>query len=443
MKQSGDSCASVDALLLDYAYGELEGAPRRKVEAHLSGCVACRTALMTMAETRHAMAGLTPEPAPEAGLESLLAYAQQARPQPRKARFWTWLVPAISVAGASAAALLLVVGRTGDPAQSLAPAPVAAPAAAPAREGVVQLERAKDAPSKPEPEVVLEGAGRDKNEQDAKEAQTRTVAVEDGRHVERKAAAPAKRAVAKADGLGSLAQAGGGGGLAKPSSSASSMLDDVIAVAPGDARPQGKAERRDESGRAEAASASRDEDAVATTAGLVSNVAPLAGARPAPAPRPSVAPAAPPAAMQPAAEPIAVSERESTEELLAEARPKAKASAPATPEALLETAARLAATGDYASAEAAYAAFLARFPSHARAPEAALARVDVLDRLGRTREAADARVELARRWPDSAQAKVVRGGAGPHSAPAEPARLRAAPMEKKAAEAADHAPAAH
>lgn len=440
MKQSGDSCASVDALLLDYAYGELDGAPRRKVEAHLSGCVACRTALMAMAETRHAMAALTPEPAPEAGLESLLAYAQQARPQPRRTRFWAWLVPALSVAGASAAALLLVVGRTGDPALSLAPTPAAAPApAAPApATGLVQLEQAKDAPSKAE-DVVAEGARDKADREGAKQAQTRTVVNEDHRFVARKAAAPPLKAVAKGDAVGSLAQAGGGGALAK----SSPVLDDVVAVAPRDAKPEGKAERRDGVGRSEAPGASADEDAVATTAGLASNVAPLAGARPAQAPKPSVAPPAPAPAAQQALESVASSEKEAVEERRAEAQPKAKVDAAVTPDGLLETAARLAAAGDYASAEAAYVAFLARFPNHARAPEAALARVDVLDRLGRPREAAEARAELARRWPDSAQAKVVRGGAGPHSAPAEPARMRAAPMEKKAAEAADLAPAAH
>jgi len=113
-----------------------------------------------------------------------------------------------------------------------------------------------------------------------------------------------------------------------------------------------------------------------------------------------------------------------------------------TPEALLSRGARLAASGEYVAAERAYAQFLQSFPTHSRAPEAALYRADVLDRLGRADQAIAARQELARRWPDSPQAQAARGAAGPTGAPAHPARMRAAPTEKKAAESIDFDPAA-
>ncbi|MFP2933239.1 anti-sigma factor family protein, partial [Pyxidicoccus sp. 3LG] len=62
--------------LLDFAYGELPVSEARVVEAHLQGCARCTQALHDIRGVRVTMSQLSPmEPAPDAGLESLLAYA--------------------------------------------------------------------------------------------------------------------------------------------------------------------------------------------------------------------------------------------------------------------------------------------------------------------------------------------------------------------------------
>ncbi|HEY8210961.1 MAG TPA: zf-HC2 domain-containing protein [Myxococcaceae bacterium] len=99
--------------LLEFAYGELPAAEARSIEAHVKGCARCTGALQEIHGVRHQMAQLAPEPAPEAGLESLLAYAEQAarRTQagPAPARgFRRWLFGAVGAA--SLAAVLVVVG---------------------------------------------------------------------------------------------------------------------------------------------------------------------------------------------------------------------------------------------------------------------------------------------------------------------------------------------
>lgn len=129
MKPVADSCARVDELLLDYAYGELDGARAREVEDHLSACPACRAALAKVADTRRAMAVLTPELAPSAGLDSLLAYAEQAasraRTSPPPRGRWRWLSPALS-AGLFASVILVVSRHHGSLTLSRASAPSAA-----------------------------------------------------------------------------------------------------------------------------------------------------------------------------------------------------------------------------------------------------------------------------------------------------------------------------
>jgi len=119
----------MDALLLDYAYGELEGASRREIEEHVALCPRCRSALMEVAQTRHAMAALTAEPAPEAGLESLLAYASQAAEQRKAAAptasFWRWLVPAVSLASVAAVGIVFIARPSHDQMSLPVPAMVA------------------------------------------------------------------------------------------------------------------------------------------------------------------------------------------------------------------------------------------------------------------------------------------------------------------------------
>jgi len=90
--------------LLDFAYGELPDAEARAMEAHVKGCHRCAGNLENLRGVRATMAKLTPEPPPEQGLESLLAYAQQAarRVQETPAKkpppsWYRWLLPLTGV----------------------------------------------------------------------------------------------------------------------------------------------------------------------------------------------------------------------------------------------------------------------------------------------------------------------------------------------------------
>jgi hypothetical protein len=98
--------------LLELAYGELEASEAKTIEAHVQGCARCATALQKIQGVRRQMSVLAPEPAPDAGLESLLAYAEQAArraqagPEPKKGiRRWAFAL----VGGTSLAAVLIAV----------------------------------------------------------------------------------------------------------------------------------------------------------------------------------------------------------------------------------------------------------------------------------------------------------------------------------------------
>jgi len=109
-------CDRGDELLLEYAYGELEGERRCAFEAHLAGCVSCQVSLRELTATRQAMQ-LPVEPAPEAGLESLLAYAKNAvaQQEPPRRSAWRWLAPLVPVGSLAVALLYLTVASEGPP----------------------------------------------------------------------------------------------------------------------------------------------------------------------------------------------------------------------------------------------------------------------------------------------------------------------------------------
>jgi hypothetical protein len=107
--------------LLDFAYGELPEPEARVVESHLQGCTRCTELLDGIRGVRTTMAQLPMEPAPDAGLESLLAYAQQAARNaaagpPLKPTWWRrWLIPAMGVTAVSVFGLVtLQVSKTVD-----------------------------------------------------------------------------------------------------------------------------------------------------------------------------------------------------------------------------------------------------------------------------------------------------------------------------------------
>ncbi|MBL8938893.1 MAG: zf-HC2 domain-containing protein [Archangium sp.] len=92
--------------LLDYAYGELPAHEAAAVDAHVRTCAKCSQALEQIKGVRSVFAPLPMVAAPDAGLESLLAYADQhaRRAKAEKQAPWRrWIF-----AFASAAALLVV-----------------------------------------------------------------------------------------------------------------------------------------------------------------------------------------------------------------------------------------------------------------------------------------------------------------------------------------------
>ncbi|WP_434380259.1 zf-HC2 domain-containing protein [Melittangium boletus] len=100
--------------LLDFAYDELPRAEAVLVEQHLEGCSRCTATLRDIRSVRGTMSHLPRVSAPDAGLESLLAYAQQsarrsatgAEPTPR---WWRRLMaPALSVATLGVVGLVVV-----------------------------------------------------------------------------------------------------------------------------------------------------------------------------------------------------------------------------------------------------------------------------------------------------------------------------------------------
>jgi hypothetical protein len=100
--------------LLDFAYDELPPTEARLVEQHVQGCSRCSETLAGIRGVRTTMSRLPLESAPDAGLESLLAYAQQsarraaAGPEPAP-RWWRRLLaPVLSVAALSVFGVVVI-----------------------------------------------------------------------------------------------------------------------------------------------------------------------------------------------------------------------------------------------------------------------------------------------------------------------------------------------
>lgn len=87
--------------LLEFAYGELPRHEADAVDAHVRGCAKCTQALTEIRSVRTAMSTLPVEAAPDAGLESLLAFAEQAAKRNAQAAavpFWKkYLTPLVAV----------------------------------------------------------------------------------------------------------------------------------------------------------------------------------------------------------------------------------------------------------------------------------------------------------------------------------------------------------
>ncbi|MEW6430096.1 MAG: zf-HC2 domain-containing protein [Myxococcota bacterium] len=186
--------------LLEFAYGELPANEAAAVDAHVRGCTRCSEALSQIQSVRSTMSALPLVPAPDAGLESLLAYAEQTAKRNREARkkdvWWRrYLMPL-----ASAAALMVVGVVAWRASQEFNPDPA-----------MIALEMQKEreaaqAPAPPAPAAaapvqdVTKGGARPENEPAALNeglsgARPDGVAADDSdAPVERrKAAAPAPR----------------------------------------------------------------------------------------------------------------------------------------------------------------------------------------------------------------------------------------------------------
>ncbi len=152
--------------LLGYAYGELSSPEAKSLEAHLKNCPQCSRALEDIRKVRRTMAQLPTVPAPEAGLDSLLAYAQQAarRAQAGPAahsHLWKWVL--LPSTGVLAMVLLIVVtARVAEETNLSRLRSVAAPKVAPSSSPLPQAE----------PSVALEIAPPAKAVESPKEKET-------------------------------------------------------------------------------------------------------------------------------------------------------------------------------------------------------------------------------------------------------------------------------
>lgn len=88
--------------LLEFAYGELPQHEADAVDAHVRGCARCSQALTEIRSVRTAMSTLPMEAAPDAGLDSLMAFAEQAAKRNAQTAapvpFWKkYLTPLVAV----------------------------------------------------------------------------------------------------------------------------------------------------------------------------------------------------------------------------------------------------------------------------------------------------------------------------------------------------------
>lgn len=242
--------------LLEFAYGELPPQEAKAVEAHLQACSRCAEFLEAIGGVRRTMSQLREEPAPDAGLESLLAYAEQsarraaAGPEPRA---W-WRRFMAPLAGVAALMVLTVVawetmksadqiGRKEITAEPIPPAavapspePVVAKEEAPRKDqlaaygdprpdpGFAQLEdRARKRESKP---ALAKKKAMERKADDAPRPQAKMAAAvpaepardEAAKASEREsAAAPMPMMAGKLEGVGSLGSAGAGRGGSRES----------------------------------------------------------------------------------------------------------------------------------------------------------------------------------------------------------------------------------
>ena len=118
------STSHVEDRLLDFAYGELAESDARAVKSHLEACPQCQAQLDDIQGVRRVMSALPGESAPSAGLDSLLAYAEQAArrvqagPAPKPAWWRRWVLPLSGVTAAVALGIVVHQASKGQPSLS-------------------------------------------------------------------------------------------------------------------------------------------------------------------------------------------------------------------------------------------------------------------------------------------------------------------------------------
>ncbi len=203
--------------LLEFAYGELPTPEAEAVEAHVRDCARCTRALSEIRAVRSTMSALPMEPAPDAGLESLLAYAEQAASRakhPAPSRGWRrFLAP---LASAMALVVVGVVAWRANQAFDPDPGLLAIQAereASPTRKGYAPEEApapvaaAPAAPAEPMPDSLgdSEAGGRAAPEPELRKGKSKELSFAEAKRDEpaRKAQAPlstAKRSKLSEDG---------------------------------------------------------------------------------------------------------------------------------------------------------------------------------------------------------------------------------------------------
>jgi hypothetical protein len=135
-----------DDRLLELAYGEVPAPEARALRQHVDGCARCRQMLDGIAEVRTAFRSIPADTPPERGLESLLAYGEQAAARARSRRGGLRILGLLSAAAAFA--LVWLVVPTHRPSDGLARAPAPAGtdmlAQAEAPRSAAQGDRARD-----------------------------------------------------------------------------------------------------------------------------------------------------------------------------------------------------------------------------------------------------------------------------------------------------------
>src|SRR5262249_11545928 len=179
-----------DDRLLELAYGEVPASEARTLRQHVDGCARCRQVLDGIAEVRTAFRSIPGEPPPERGLESLLAYGEQAAARARSRRGGLRLLGLLSAAAAFAL-VWVIIPKSHRPADGLARAPAASStdmlAQAEAPRPVAQGDRARD-----------EGDAAKDAKQAERKAPAQPLAASEPVRVDwPRAAAPARRAEAE------------------------------------------------------------------------------------------------------------------------------------------------------------------------------------------------------------------------------------------------------